>query len=251
MIEIHGVSHAIRGAKILENISLTIPKGKITALVGPNGAGKSTLLSLMARLQTLQQGTISVDGMDVARTPSDVLARRLAILTQSNNVVARLRLRELVNFGRFPHHKGRAGKEDEALVSSALEALELDDLADRFIDELSGGQRQKAFVAMAYAQNTDYLLLDEPLNNLDMTSARSLMKRLHKLVHDEGKTVVLVVHEINYASLYADYIVGLREGRLIAAGDREDIITPHHMGEIFGMNVKIEQFEDKRLVMHY
>lgn len=251
MIEISNVHHAIMGQSILSDITTRIPKGKVTALVGPNGAGKSTLLSLIARLKDLQNGQITVDGLDVTRVPSDELARKLAILTQSNSVTSRLRLRELVGFGRFPHHKGRPTKVDWEIVDEAIESLDLSPLADRFLDELSGGQRQKAFVAMAHAQDTDYLLLDEPLNNLDMSSARTLMQRLRTLSETTGKTIVIVVHEINYAALYADWIVGLRDGRLIAEGDTRSLICPKHINTIFGMDAEVHDVGERRIVMHY
>ena len=251
MINISRVSHHLQGKAILKDVSVEIPKGQLTALVGPNGAGKSTLLSLISRLLPLQAGAIRVDGLDVAQTPTDELARKLAILTQSNVITSRLRLNELVGFGRFPHHKGRPTREDIRLVDKAIEQMDLKALSNRFLDELSGGQRQKAFVAMAYAQNTDYLLLDEPLNNLDMTSARALMRRLRLLASETGKTIVIVVHEINYAALYADWIVGLRDGVVVAQGETDMMISEAQMSRIFDMEADIHDVGDRRIVMHY
>ncbi|MCV6574908.1 MAG: ATP-binding cassette domain-containing protein [Cohaesibacter sp.] len=251
MIRLSSVSHQIDGAKILSNISANIPKGQVTALIGPNGAGKSTLLSLIARLQGLEQGSISIDDLDVVTTPSDELARKLAILTQSNSITARLRVRELVAFGRFPHHKGRPNHKDLERIEEAIEQFDLGDLADKFLDEVSGGQRQKAFVAMAYAQDTDYLLLDEPLNNLDMASARNLMRNLTELAAQTGKTIVIVLHEINYAALYANWIMVLKQGQLIANGPAKEILTPQIIADTFGIEVTIHEIDGKTLVMHY
>ena len=251
MITISNVSHAIGEVEILKDISLSIPKGKITALVGPNGAGKSTLLSLIARLQSLQTGTIHIDDLDVTTTPSDEMARKLAILAQSNMLTSRLSLYDLVSFGRFPHHKGRPNANDRAIVEQAIKNLDLEDLSDRFLDELSGGQRQKAFVAMAYAQDTDYLLLDEPLNNLDMSSARALMQRLKKLTETTGKTIVVVIHEINYAAIYADWIVGLRNGKLVVDGAKDEILTSQSIESIFDFQADIKDLDGKKLVLHY
>ncbi|WP_119308736.1 ABC transporter ATP-binding protein [Cohaesibacter haloalkalitolerans] len=251
MINIQSVSHSIQGQTILSDISLSLPKGKLSALIGPNGAGKSTLLSLIARLHALQHGVITVDGLDVSKTPSRTLARKLAILSQSNTLASRLTVRDLVSFGRFPHHNGRPGAEDKNKVDEAIAALGLGEIAHRFLDEISGGQRQKAFVAMAYAQDTDYLLLDEPLNNLDMKSARALMQTLHELSEQSGKTIVVVLHEINYAALYADWIVGLRDGKLIANGPTHDILTSETIETIFDFEAEIHQIGDQKLVMHY
>ena len=251
MIDIRSVSHALHGQAILSDISVQLPKGKVTALVGPNGAGKSTLLSLIARLQPLQKGTIEVDGLDVSQTPSKQLAKTLAILTQSNQLASRLTVADLVAFGRFPHHQGRPTVEDNKLVDEAIESLELASIRHRFIDEISGGQRQKAFVAMAYAQDTDYLLLDEPLNNLDMKSARTLMQRLGTLSAQSGKTIVVVLHEINYAALYADWIVGLKDGRLVANGETKYFLTNETIEQVFDMQADIHDVGEHRFVMHY
>jgi iron complex transport system ATP-binding protein len=176
MISISGVQHRIGQAAILRDITLDLPAGRITAVNGPNGAGKSTLLSLIAWLTPLLAGQITVGGLDVARVQSLDLARSMAILPQNAAVFSWLRLRELVAFGRWPHHQGRRGTDDQAHVAAALQALALEDLSHRFLDELSDGQRQRAHLAMALAQGTDWLLLDEPLAALDMAHARTLMQ---------------------------------------------------------------------------
>ncbi|WP_439957623.1 ATP-binding cassette domain-containing protein [Paracoccus albicereus] len=205
MIRITDLSHNLGTSRVLHGIDLTIPKGQITALIGPNGAGKSTLLSLIARLDTPLSGRIDVDELQVGACPTDVLARRLAILPQTPEIAPRLSVAELVGFGRYPHHKGRPTPEDRARVSDAIALLSLDGLAHRSLDTLSGGQRQRALLAMTVAQDTDYLLLDEPLNNLDIAASRSLMTLLRRLCEDFGRTVVVVLHDINYASRYADW----------------------------------------------
>ncbi|MEM9639375.1 MAG: ATP-binding cassette domain-containing protein, partial [Pseudomonadota bacterium] len=181
MIDIDGVSYRIGGQQILRDVSLRIAPGGVVALIGPNGAGKSTLLSLIARLQALQSGRISVNGLPVGQVADDALARVLAILPQDLTVTSRLTVRDLVGFGRYPYHKGRPTAQDDALVADALRSFDLEDIAGRVLETLSGGQRQRAFVAMAYAQDTAYLLLDEPLNNLDIAASRALMTRLQML----------------------------------------------------------------------
>lgn len=239
MISISGVSHFIGGKPILKSVSLEIATGGITALVGANGAGKSTLLSLVARLVPLQQGRIIVNGMDVTKTPGPELARNLAILPQSNEVAPRLTVRELVGFGRYPHHKGRPDATDHAKVEQAIETLRLNEFADRPLDSLSGGQRQRAFVAMTFAQDTDYVLLDEPLNNLDIAASRSLMQVLQDLADEYGRTIVIVLHDINYASAYADQIITLARGRLGPIGAPSEIITDELLLKTFGTNASV------------
>lgn len=239
MISISGVSYQLGRQRILDNISLDIPTGGVTALVGANGAGKSTLLNLVARLAPLQQGRITVNNLDVNTTPGPELARTLAILPQTNEVAPRLTVKELVGFGRYPHHKGRPDASDRAKVDDAVKALELDALADRPLDSLSGGQRQRAFVAMTFAQDTDYVLLDEPLNNLDIAASRSLMTTLRMLTERHGRTVVIVLHDINYASAYADQIVTMKQGRIGRCGPPKQILSDALMLNAFGTDAKV------------
>ena len=176
MITIRNVSHTIGSNPILNDVSLDIPEGGITALIGPNGAGKSTLLSFMARLQPLVHGDISYAGKDIKTTPTAELARTLSILTQENSIMSRITVRDLLMFGRYPYHQGRPSETDKTIVEEALAEFHLQGFADRYLTELSGGQRQRAMIAMVFCQRTDYVLLDEPLNNLDMYHARSLMQ---------------------------------------------------------------------------
>jgi iron complex transport system ATP-binding protein len=239
MIQISGLSHRYGATPILSDLSLTLPRGGVTALVGANGAGKSTLLSLIARLMPIQSGRIEVDGMEVGKTPTRDLARKLAILPQAAEVAPRLTVRELVGFGRYPHHRGRATAEDHQKVEEALVAFDLQDLADRPLEALSGGQRQRAHVAMTFAQDTDYVLLDEPLNNLDIAASRSLMKRLRALAHEHGRTVVTVLHDINYACAYADHMVTLTGGQLGPMGRPAEIVSKELLAQVFGTDAEV------------
>ncbi len=250
MISVKGVSHSIGKSQVLHDVSLDLPKGKVTALIGPNGAGKSTLLSLIGRLEPLQTGRILVDGADVVQTPTRDLARRLAILSQTNVLGSRLRVRELVAFGRWPHHQGRPQAEDDKLVTEALAALDLLPLAARFLEELSGGQRQRAFIAMALAQGADWMLLDEPLAALDMAFARRLMAQLAAL-RNAGRSVVVVVHDINHAAVWADHLVAMKGGRIIAEGPPAAVCTSTVLGGVYDMDLRVTQFEDKPLVLHH
>ncbi len=251
MIRIDKVSLRHGSALILDEISLTIPRGGITALIGPNGAGKSSLLSLVARLQPLQSGSITIEDLPVDRTSGRELAKVIAILRQDLGATARLRVRELVGFGRFPHGRGRLTPEDRLIIDHAIQQFGLADMADRFLDTLSGGQRQRAFIAMAIAQETDYLLLDEPLNNLDMYHARSLMRSLRTIADDEGKTVVIVLHDINHAASHADRIIALKDGRIAADGTPSEILRSDLLASIFGYEMRVETIDGIPVALHF
>lgn len=249
MIEIEDLSYQIGQTPILRSISAQIPKGKITALIGPNGAGKSTLFSLIARLSGLQKGGVRIDGRALGDWPSDDLARRLAILPQRVHVSSRLTLRELVGFGRYPHSKGRMGPDCHAKRDAAIAQFGLEPLAERPIDTLSGGQQQRAYLAMVHAQDTDYLLLDEPLNNLDIAATRALMQHLSALRDTAGRTIVIVVHDINIAARYADHLIALREGALAQAGAPRDVITPDFMRSIFDTDTPVHHVDGRPVVL--
>ena len=236
---------------VVDGVSLSLPRGGITSIIGPNGAGKSTFLSMVSRLMSMDKGTVTVDGLDVTRTPSDVLARRLSILRQENHMTARLTVRDLVSFGRYPHSKGRLTLEDKHHIDQAIDYLNLAELADRFLDELSGGQRQRAFVAMVVCQDTDYVLLDEPLNNLDMKHAMGMMKLLRRAANELGKTVVLVLHDINFASWYSDYIIAMKDGRVAAQGPASEMITPTVLSDIYEMDIKVHEIGGQLISVYY
>ncbi len=249
MIGIESVSHRVAGQQVLADISLRIETGGVVALVGPNGAGKSTLLSLIARLQPLQQGRITVEGLEVGRAPDDDLARVLAILPQDLNVASRLTVRDLIGFGRYPYHKGRPSEADRAFVERAVVAFDLGDLAERPLDTLSGGQRQRAFVAMTYVQDTAYLLLDEPLNNLDIAASRALMARLRGLADNQARTIIVVLHDINYAAAYADRIIAMKGGRVAADGPPDTIVHTGLLRDVFDTDAKIGRLAGRPVVL--
>lgn len=251
MIEISNVRKSYGDTIVVRDVSLRIPRQGITSIIGPNGAGKSTLLSMISRLAPMTAGTVKVDGLDVTTTPSDVLARRLSILRQDNRVGSRLTVRDLVGFGRYPYSKGRLTADDQAHVSKAIGFLGLEPLADRFLDELSGGQRQRAYVAMVLCQDTDYVLFDEPLNNLDMKHAVGMMKLLRQAADALGKTIVLVLHDINFASCYSDYIVAMRDGAIIRHGTPDVIMTSDVIREVYGMDVEVQDVQGRRISIYY
>ena len=220
-------------------IDLDLPAGGITALIGPNGAGKSTLLTMIGRLLETDAGSISIAGHDVASTRSRDLAKVVAVLRQENTFVTRLTVRQLVGFGRYPHSQGRLTLADHEIVDRAIAFLDLDELEGRYLDELSGGQRQRAYVAMVLAQDTEYVLLDEPLNNLDIQHAVQMMQHLQRAAHELGRTIVVVLHDINFAAHYADRVCAVKDGAVVAFGTPGEIIRGDVLSDIFDTPVEV------------
>ncbi|GAA0036704.1 iron ABC transporter ATP-binding protein [Brevibacterium metallidurans] len=232
-------------------VDLHIPAGGVTALVGPNGAGKSTLLTMIGRLLDIDAGAIEIAGYDVASTKSKDLAKIVSILRQENHFITRLTIRQLVGFGRFPYSKGRLTTADEEIISRAIDFLELGELENRFIDELSGGQRQRAYVAMVLAQDTEYVLLDEPLNNLDMKHSVQMMQHLRRAASEMGRTIVIVIHDINFAGHYADHICAVKDGKVAEFGTPEEIITAELLTRVFDTPVDVVDGPRGRLAVYY
>lgn len=251
MIEVQEITKQYGDKVVLDKVGLLFNKGKITSLIGGNGAGKSTLLSVISRLLSQDGGVVLVDEKNVTEYKSKVLAQRLSILKQSNHVRLKLTVRELVSFGRFPYSQEKLNKEDILMVDRAIDFLNLKDIENSYIDELSGGQKQRAYMAMVVAQDTEYILLDEPLNNLDMKHSVQTMKIMRKLADELGKTIIIVLHDINFASHYSDYIVALKEGKIIYHDTTENIIREDVLREVFDINIKICEFESKRICNYY
>lgn len=251
MLKIRNISKSYGPKKVLDDISLDVNKGKITSFIGPNGAGKSTLLSIVTRFIDGESGEVYLDNKKVESYDKNELSKKMSILKQSNNIGLRLTVRELVNFGRFPYCKGRLKPEDENYVSEAIRYMRLDDIQDKYIDELSGGQRQRAFIAMVIAQGTEYIFLDEPLNNLDMSNSVQIMKVLRNLCDDLGKTIVIVIHDINFASCYSDYIVAFKDGAIKKYGIVDDIINKEVLEDIYEMEFNIKNIENRKISIYY
>ncbi|WP_312109107.1 iron ABC transporter ATP-binding protein [Brevibacillus reuszeri] len=251
MVEVRNVSKQYGSKYVVENVSVKITKGKITSFIGPNGAGKSTLLSMISRLLTKDQGEIFLEGQEISQCKSNELAKKISILKQSNHITVRLTIRELVSFGRFPYSQGNLSKEDWQYVDEAIRYLELEDIQHKYLDQLSGGQRQRAYIAMVVAQNTEYVLLDEPLNNLDMKHSVQIMKVLRRLVDEMGKTVVIVIHDINFASCYSDFIVALKDGKVVKEGPTEEIINSSILKDVYDMDIQIEDIDENRICVYY
>lgn len=220
-------------------LNIQIPKAGLTSLIGPNGAGKSTALLMIGRLLNMDKGQIKVANMDVTESKSEDLAKILTILRQENHFVTRLTVRQLAGFGRFPYSKGRLTKDDESIISKYIDFLDLADLENRYLDELSGGQRQRAYVAMVLCQETEYVLLDEPLNNLDVARSVQMMEHLRHAANEFGRTILTVLHDINFAAKYSDRICAMKDGRIAAFGTVEDIMNPELLTDIFETKIEI------------
>jgi iron complex transport system ATP-binding protein len=251
MIEIRDVTKQYGNKRVVDNVSLKILKGQITSFIGPNGAGKSTLLSVISRMIKKDAGEVFIEGQELKEWDNTDLAKKMAILKQSNHINIRLTVKELVSFGRFPHSQGNLTKEDWKYVAESLAYMQLTDIQHMYLDQLSGGQLQRAYIAMVIAQDTDYILLDEPLNNLDMKHAVEIMKILRSLVNDFKKTVVIVIHDINFASCYSDHIIALKDGKLVDEGQAHQIIQQTVLQDIFDMNFRIENIQDNRICVYF
>jgi iron complex transport system ATP-binding protein len=251
VIRLENVSKKYSSEVRIGPVDLEIPEGGITALVGPNGAGKSTLLTMVGRLMRMDSGTITVSGHDVTHTPSRKLATVLSVLRQENHFVTRLTVRQLVGFGRFPYSQGRLTAVDEEAISAAIDFLDLAEFENRYLDQLSGGQRQRAYVAMVLAQETDYVLLDEPLNNLDMQHGVQMMKQLHSAAHELGRTIVVVLHDINFAARYADRICAMKDGTVVEYGPTAEIMVPDTLTRVFDTEVEVIDGPHGPLAVYY
>lgn len=250
-MEIRKLTKIYDGKTVVDQVNLEIPKGKVLSLIGPNGAGKSTVMHMISRLIASDAGLVNFDGKALAKWKSKELSKHLAILTQSNHVQMKLTIRELVAFGRFPYSGSRLTKEDIRIIDQAIAYMELEVMEDRFIDELSGGQRQRAYIAMVIAQDTEYILLDEPTNNLDIYHASNMMKTVRRLCDELNKTIIMVLHEINYASFYSDYICAFVGGKVQKFGTVEEVMTKENLRKIYGVDFEIQEIEGKPLSIYY
>lgn len=222
---------------IIEDLTVSIPEGKITVLIGSNGCGKSTLLRSLVRLLKPNRGTVLLDGKDIHRTATREVARKMAILPQGPTAPEGLTVQQLVKQGRYPYQTWlkQWSEEDERLVRHALKVTGLEDLADRPVDALSGGQRQRAWIAMTLAQNTDIVLLDEPTTYLDLSHQIEILDLLYDLNRNEGRTIVMVLHDLNLACRYADHIIAVRNKGIHSQGAPENVLTVDMVRDVFCM----------------
>ncbi|UEX90381.1 ABC transporter ATP-binding protein [Staphylococcus ratti] len=251
MIRIQNLDQWIDDKPILTDVSVDIQKGRLTSLIGPNGAGKSTLLSAVSRLRAFQEGHVEIDGAPLQSYANQTLSKKLSILKQTNHTELNITVEQLVNFGRFPYSKGYLKKEDKAKVNEAIELLKLEDIRHRYLKTLSGGQRQRAYIAMTIAQDTEYILLDEPLNNLDMKHSVQIMQTLRELAVFHNKTIIVVLHDINFASVYSDNIVALKDGKVVKAAHKREVIEASVLKQLYDMDVKIETIRGQQICIYF
>lgn len=232
---------AYDGNVIIQSLDLAIPQRQITTLVGPNGCGKSTLLRGMARLLKPKGGTVYLEGDAIAHLPTKELAKRLGILPQSPAAPEGLTVRELVAQGRYPHQNWlqQWSREDELKVESAIATTHLHEFANRPLDTLSGGQRQRAWIAMALAQDTDILLLDEPTTYLDLAHQIEVLDLLYHLNRNAGRTIIMVLHDLNLACRYSHHLIALRNGRVMAQGQPSAVVTEEMVEQVFALQSRI------------
>lgn len=226
---------------IVKDLNLNIPKGKITTIIGGNGCGKSTILKTIARIIKPKSGEIYINGIEMKDQSSKDLAKVMAVLPQNPQAPSGLSVEELVEYGRFPHKTGAfsSKKGDKEIVKWALKETNILEFADRPIEALSGGQRQRAWIAMALAQETDILLLDEPTTYLDLAHQLEVLKVLEELNKKQGRTIVMVIHELNNAARFADNMIGIKEGKIVCEGSPDVVMTKENLKEIFNIDAEI------------
>lgn len=238
---------------IVDELSLDIPTGQVSIVVGANGCGKSTLLRALSRLLKPAGGQVLLDGADIHSRPAKEVAKTLGLLPQSPTAPDGITARELISRGRYPHQGlfKRFSAEDEAAVNRAMELTGTTELAERSVDELSGGQRQRAYVAMVLAQDTDTVLLDEPLNNLDMKHSVVMMQHLQRAARELNRTIVIVLHDINFAGHYADYICAMKKGKVVEFGTPEEIMCDEVLTKVFETPVNVIPGPNGPLAVYY
>lgn len=241
-LEVKNLTTGYGDTKIIENLNLTIPEGKVTALIGANGCGKSTLLKTICRIIRPMAGDVLLDGKSIGSYGSRELAKKVAILPQNPTAPGEITVQELVMYGRAPHQSSlfaRTTKEDKELVEWALKETELLEFADRGITHMSGGQRQRAWIAMAIAQNTDVLFLDEPTSFLDVSHQMDVLHLVEHLNKTYNKTIVMVIHELNEAARFADYLVAMKDGKIQYEGTPHEIFHNEMLKGVFGVDSTI------------
>lgn len=238
LLEARNLVAGYDGKIILDRVSLQIPNNQISVIIGANASGKSTLLKTLARLIRPVSGEVLLDGRSIHAIPTKQLARVIGLLPQSPVVPEGIKVVDLIGRGRYPHQSffGAWSKQDEEAVAEAMEIMNITELADRHMDELSGGQRQRVWIGMVLAQQTDILLLDEPTTYLDITHQIEILDLLTDLNRKYGKTIVMVLHDINLSARYADYLFAMRQGRLVAEGKPSEVITSQLIQDVFGLD---------------
>ena len=240
--------HKAYDTVVVDSVSLTIPKNHLTAFIGPNGAGKSTLVSIMSRLLQKDSGQLWIKDKEIEVWNSKELAKELSVLKQNQSFQVSLTVEELVSFGRYPYSKGKLSTLDYQMIDQALKHTNLLELRERSIQTLSGGQMQRVFIAMVLAQDTDIVLLDEPLNHLDLKQAVEIMKLLRYMVENLDKTVVIVMHDLNMAINFSDYLGAFKEGKCEFYGKTMDVVTNQSLSELYEIDIEVIEVSGKKYI---
>lgn len=238
MISFKNVSQKYGDKTILHDVKLNIPEGKLTAVVGSNGSGKSTLLKSITKLVPIYEGDIEVDGETIFNKHRE-MAKTISLLRQNHQINLKLKVYDLVSFGRYPYSKGRLKAEDYQMIDKIIEYLEIEHLKDRYIDTLSGGELQRTLLAMILVQDTKYILLDEPLNHLDIHYSLDMMYLLKQFIKDFNKTIIIIMHDLNMAAAYCDYAVGVKKGEVVFQGEIDDLMKDEVLTQIFDYPISV------------
>ena len=240
-ISVRNMAAGYGGVPVFQNIDLEIPTGKITTLIGANGSGKSTILKTISRLITPTEGGAYLEGSSIHSMPTKLVAQKLALLPQGAQTPSGITVADLVEYGRFPYRNKLSGlsANDREIIRWALASTNMTALADREMDQLSGGQRQRGWIAMALAQKTGILFLDEPTTYLDISHQLEILQLLRKLNREQGVTIVMVLHDLNHAIMFSDYLVAIKAGRIHCSGSPAEVITPRTLREVFDVEAAV------------
>lgn len=249
MIQISNLTKTYEDVVVLNAITAAMPQGKITIILGENGSGKSTLLSIIGRFLQQSHGSVTLDGLDHRHYASKTFAQKIASLRQTNPTIGKISVTEFVSYARHVHNDKTLQPQDHEIIAKSIEKMGCADLQDRYLTTLSGGQLQRVYLAAIFAQDTDYILLDEPLNNLDIKHAHALMQRIQQIAKDEHKTVIITMHDINMALRYGDYALALKGGELIHQGPSTALVNLDILQAVFEMEFEIFSKGDRHYVM--
>ena len=240
-ITVNQVAIGYSNTLIIDDLSVSIPEKKITTIIGPNGCGKSTLLKAISRVLKTKSGAVYLDGRAIHQLETREVAKKMAILPQSANAPVGLTVFELVSYGRFPHQNGFGSlkKEDYEYIYWAIDVTGLNEFKDRPVEALSGGQRQRVWIAMALAQDTEILILDEPTTYLDLAHQLDILLLLQRLNKEEGRTIVMVLHDLNHASRFSDYLIAMKDGTLMKEGTPEEVMNCSNLQLVFNIDARI------------
>ncbi len=249
MIKLENVYQNYGNKEILKNISIEIPEGKITGIIGPNGAGKTTLFNVLSQMIEKKSGNIIIDDVNISNHKTN-LSKVISVLRQSNNFSLNLTSYELISFGRYPHSKGKLTSNDLKMIEQMIDYLKLDDVRNQYINTLSGGQLQRVLLAMVLVQDTKYIMLDEPLNNLDMKHAVEMMMLLGKFVKELNKTVIVVMHDINIASSFCEYIIAIKDGMVNFEGHVDQLMDEDVLKGIYDHDFCVREVDGKKVCLY-